>query len=57
MLNIDLSKLRCLDVSKIEKEALRVELELVIVTVLRDHPDLRYFQGFHDVDSSFPLFK
>lgn len=42
------------DVVAAEKDRLRVELELVIVTVLRQHPALRYFQGFHDV-CSFPF--
>lgn len=32
-----------------EKEALRVKLEDVIVTVLRRYPALSYFQGYHDV--------
>ncbi|KAI5476743.1 TBC domain protein, Rab GTPase activator [Pseudohyphozyma bogoriensis] len=38
-------------VSDKEKEELRVNLEDVIVTVLRRHPALSYFQGYHDIIS------
>lgn len=37
------------DVTAEEKEELRNKLEKVIVTTLRRHPSLQYFQGYHDV--------
>ena len=40
------------DISSQEKDKLRLELELVIVTILRRHPSLNYFQGYHDVSSN-----
>lgn len=43
------------DISTQEKDKLRLELELVIVTILRRHPSLHYFQGYHDVSSCVPV--
>ncbi|KDE07080.1 hypothetical protein MVLG_02653 [Microbotryum lychnidis-dioicae p1A1 Lamole] len=40
-----------IDVSAEEKQRLRDQLENVIVTVLRRHPSLHYFQGYHDIIS------
>ncbi|KAK4703859.1 glycerol kinase, partial [Phenoliferia sp. Uapishka_3] len=34
-----------------EKTALRTQLEDLIVTVIRKHPALHYFQGYHDIIS------
>lgn len=45
-------KLTVADISLVEKAALRARLETLIVTVLRRHPALRYFQGYHDVRPS-----
>lgn len=49
LLDVNRSFIAFPDVSPQDKDKLRIELELVIVTVLRQHPALRYFQGFHDV--------
>jgi len=40
-------------VSESERDELRLRLEKAILTVLRKHPALQYFQGYHDV-SVFP---
>ncbi|GAA6007831.1 hypothetical protein JCM10207_004891 [Rhodosporidiobolus poonsookiae] len=39
------------DVKDDEREELRARLETVILTVLRRHPSLQYFQGYHDIVS------
>ena len=39
----------CPDVRDEDRDRLRVKLERVILTVLRRHPALHYFQGYHDV--------
>ncbi|GAA5928100.1 GTPase-activating protein GYP8 [Sporobolomyces koalae] len=39
------------DVTDPERDALRVRLERAILTVLRKHPALQYFQGYHDIVS------
>ncbi|ORY92636.1 rab-GTPase-TBC domain-domain-containing protein [Leucosporidium creatinivorum] len=39
------------DINPEEKEVLRTKLETVIVTTLRRHPSLQYFQGYHDIIS------
>ncbi|KAM0748990.1 RabGAP/TBC [Meredithblackwellia eburnea MCA 4105] len=41
--------------SPADKDGLRVQLEDVIVTILRKHPSLHYFQGYHDIVSVFLL--
>ncbi|GAA5825565.1 hypothetical protein JCM11251_000286 [Rhodosporidiobolus azoricus] len=43
------------DVKDDDREALRVRLENAILTVLRRHPALQYFQGYHDIVSVFLL--
>jgi len=37
------------DVREEERDDLRIQLETAILTVLRRHPALHYFQGYHDV--------
>ncbi|GAA6050247.1 hypothetical protein JCM3770_002754 [Rhodotorula araucariae] len=39
------------DVKDEDREGLRVKLETAILTVLRRHPALHYFQGYHDIVS------
>ncbi|BGP15937.1 hypothetical protein JCM10213_003632 [Rhodosporidiobolus nylandii] len=39
------------DVKEEDREALRTRLETAILTVLRRHPALHYFQGYHDIVS------
>ncbi|GAA5904480.1 GTPase-activating protein GYP8 [Sporobolomyces salmoneus] len=39
------------NVSENERDALRLRLEKAILTVLRKHPALQYFQGYHDIVS------
>ncbi|SCV67437.1 BQ2448_5048 [Microbotryum intermedium] len=39
------------EISDEEKQRLRDQLENVIVTILRRHPSLHYFQGYHDIIS------
>lgn len=37
------------DVRDEDRDGLRVQLERAILIVLRRHPALHYFQGYHDV--------
>ncbi|GAA5848531.1 hypothetical protein JCM9279_006594 [Rhodotorula babjevae] len=39
------------DVRDEDRDGLRVKLETAILTVLRRHPALHYFQGYHDIAS------
>ncbi|GAA5878783.1 hypothetical protein JCM16303_007180 [Sporobolomyces ruberrimus] len=39
------------NISENERDGLRVRLEKAILTVLRKHPALQYFQGYHDIVS------
>ncbi|GAA5993228.1 hypothetical protein JCM5350_007290 [Sporobolomyces pararoseus] len=39
------------NVSETERDELRLRLERAILTVLRKHPALQYFQGYHDIVS------
>ncbi|GAA5885581.1 hypothetical protein JCM6882_007480 [Rhodosporidiobolus microsporus] len=43
------------DVKEEDREPLRTRLETAILTVLRRHPALQYFQGYHDIVSVFLL--
>lgn len=40
------------DITSEAKEILRNKLETIIVTTLRRHPSLQYFQGYHDVSNA-----
>lgn len=45
----ELTAPRTPDLTPEKKEALRTNLEDIIVTILRRHSALQYFQGYHDV--------